>query len=149
MKNKLFIVGAIFSLMACSAKKNIANKISSNNVQQTLINDYTFKVTEISTDPSYGLSPKNPVEVGGKDSGPKNERRYLNALAGPNGEALTYFRAGSCCPIKSDNALFGNSVMLDNYRVSWEGAKDTVSIYINMYDSGVLKAPKGFTIREN
>ncbi|WP_299097915.1 hypothetical protein [uncultured Winogradskyella sp.] len=36
--------------------------------------------------------------------------------------------------------------MLDNYRVTWENAKDTVSIYINMYDSGKLKAPVGFTI---
>lgn len=38
--------------------------------------------------------------------------------------------------------------MLDNYRVSWEGAKNTISIYINMYDYGELKAPVGFTIKE-
>lgn len=38
--------------------------------------------------------------------------------------------------------------MLDNYRVTWEGSKDTVSIYINMYDSSVLKAPYGFGIKE-
>ena len=149
MKKKLLIIGVVFGLVACSAKKNISKTTGSKNVQQTLIDDYTFKVTEISTDPSYGLSPKNPVEVGSENSGPKNERRYLNALAGPNGETLSYFRSGSCCAIKSDNAMFGNSVMLDNYRVTWEGTKDTISIYINMYDSGVLKAPKGFTIRQN
>jgi phosphatidylserine decarboxylase len=38
--------------------------------------------------------------------------------------------------------------ILDNYRVTWEGSKDTVSIYINMYDYGVLKAPVGFSIKK-
>ena len=104
---------------------------------------------EISTDKTYGLSEKNPVQVGGVDTkeGPVNERRFLNALAGPNGEKVSYYRAGSCCPIKSDKAMFGDKVMLDNYRVTWEGSTDTVSIYINMYDSGQLKAPVGFTIK--
>lgn len=130
--------------MSCSSTKNI-----SKNVKQELLNDYTFVITEISQDKTYGLSPKNPVEVGGAkiSSGPKNERRYLNALAGPNGEEISYYRAGSCCPVKSENGFMG-SAMLDNYRVTWEGAKDTISIYINMYDSGHLKAPSGFTIQK-
>ncbi|NME68695.1 2-dehydro-3-deoxyphosphooctonate aldolase [Flammeovirga aprica JL-4] len=114
-----------------------------------MLDDNTFVVTGISSDPSYGFSPQKPIEVGSEGSGPKNERRYLNALTGPNGEAISYYRAGSCCPIKSDMALFGDKVMLDNYRVTWEGSKDTVSIYINMYDSGELMAPKGFGIKKN
>ena len=106
---------------------------------------------EISHGPTYGLSEKNPIEVGGVDKGegPLNERRFLNALAGPNGEEISYYRAGSCCPIKSKADPFGfGSVMLDNYRVTWEGAKDTVSLYINMYDYGTLKAPVGFSIKQ-
>tara|TARA_R110002049_G_scaffold231003_4_gene403198 strand:- start:1720 stop:2154 length:435 start_codon:yes stop_codon:yes gene_type:complete len=144
MKTKLLITLILIGLFSCSTTKNV-----SKNVKQTLLDDNTFVVTEISSDPSYGLSPKNPVEVGSEDSGPKNERRYLNALSGPNGEVISYYRSGSCCPIKSDKAIFGNSVMLDNYRVTWEGSKDTVSIYINMYDSGKLMAPKGFGINKN
>lgn len=95
-----------------------------------------------------GSRIKNPVEVGGVENreGPLNERRYLNALAGPNGEKVTYYRAGSCCPVKSKNGFRGIA-LLDNYRVTWEGSKDTVYIYINMYDYGVLKAPVGFTIK--
>lgn len=110
----------------------------------------TFLITEISTDKTYGLSPKNPVEVGGVDKnvGPLNERRYLNALAGPNGETVSYYRAGSCCAIPSEKAIFGDKVLLDNYRVTWEGSKDTVSIYINMYDSGKLQIPVGFTAKK-
>ena len=70
-------------------------------------------------------------------------------MSGPNGEAISYYRDGSCCPTKSDKAVFGDNVMLDNYRVTWEGAQDTVSIFINMYDSGKLMAPKGFGIKKN
>lgn len=123
----------------------------SPSVKNTLKDNQTFVLTEISNDPTYGYSEKNPIQVGGvaTKEGPINERRYLNALAGPNGEKVTYHRAGSCCPIKSKNDPFGlGQVMLDNYRVTWEGTKDTVSIYINMYDSGKLKAPKGFTIKK-
>ena len=120
-------------------------------VKTNLKNNQTFLLTEVSTDPTYGLSEKNPIQVGGVDKkeGPLNERRFLNALAGSNGEKISYYRAGSCCPIKSKNDPFGlGSVLLDNYRVTWEGAKDTISIYINMYDYGTLKAPVGFTIKK-
>jgi hypothetical protein len=144
MKNKFLMTCIIFGFLSCSTTKNVTK-----DIKHTLLDDNTFLITEISSDPSYGFSPKNPVEVGGEDSGPKNERRYLNALSGPNGEAISYYRAGSCCPIKSEKAIFGNEVMLDNYRVTWEGSKDTVSIYINMYDSGKLMAPKGFGIKKN
>lgn len=144
MKNQFIIFVCIAFMFSCSATKE-----ASKNVKQTLLNNNTFLITEISTDKTYGLSPENPVEVGGANvsEGPRNERRYLNALSGPNGEEISYFRAGSCCPIKSKNGFMG-SAMLDNYRVSWENSKDTISIYINMYDSGKLKAPFGFQIKK-
>ena len=144
MKNKLAKLGILVFLFSCSSTKQI-----SKNTQQILKDNNTFLITEISTDKTYGLSPKNPVEVGGaKDSeDPLNERRYLNSLTGPNGESISYYRAGSCCPVKSKNGFMG-SAMLDNYRATWENSKDTVSIYINMYDSGELKAPFGFGLKK-
>lgn len=145
MKNKLLITGFILILSSCSSTKNI-----SKNHTQTKLNDKTFLITEVSTDPSYGLTPENPVEVGGvkNSEGPLNQRRYLNALTGPNGETISYRRAGSCCHTKSKNAFIGNKVPLDNYRVTWEGSNDTVSIYINMYDSTPIKAPVGFGFKK-
>lgn len=137
---------------ASTSKRNVATikKAKSKNFKQTLRDQYSFVVTEISTDKAYGYTPENAVEVGGakNSEGPMNERRYLNALTGPNGEEISYYRAGSCCPTPSENAMFGDKAMLDNYRVTWEGSKDTVSIYINMYDSSPLKAPKGFGLRK-
>lgn len=118
-------------------------------INTELVDDNTFLLTEVSVDKTYGLSQKNSVEVGGSDKseGPKNERRFLNALAGPNGEEISYHRSGSCCPVKSKNGFMGTA-MLDHYRVTWDGSKDTISIYINMYDYGELKAPIGFTIKK-
>jgi len=144
MKKYIALFTIAFFLFSCSSTKH-----ASKNVKQTLKDNHTFLITETSTDKTYGFSPKNPVEVGGTKTseGPMNERRYLNALTGPNGEKISYFRAGSCCPIKSENGFMG-SAMLDNYRVTWENSKDTVSIYINMYDSGKLKASLGFGLKK-
>jgi hypothetical protein len=132
----------VLLVSGCSQTKKVATVSNSDN--------QSFVIKEISTDKTYAFTANNPVEVGGNsgNSGPSNERKYLNMLAGPNGEKISYYRAGSCCPVKSKNGLMGYA-MLDNYRVTWEGTTDTVSIYINMYDKGVLKAPFGLTIKKD
>jgi len=137
---KIIFLGILALIISCSSTKSLKPKLVNNN---------RFLITEISVDNTYGVTEKNPVKVGGIKSseGPKNERRYLNSLTGPNGEDISYFRAGSCCHFKTKNGMMGMG-LLDNYRVTWQGAKDTVSIYINMYDYGVLKAPVGFKIKE-
>ncbi len=140
---KYFYLTSMALLVSCSASKPI--------IPTNLKDNQTFELLEISDDATYGYSEKNPIQVGGvdKQSDPLNERRFLNALAGPNGEEVTYFRSGSCCPIKSQKDPLGlGIVLLDKYRVTYEGSKDTVSIYINMYDYGTLRAPKGFTIKK-
>ena len=116
--------------------------------QAKLLDSQTFLLTKITTDPTYGFSDSNPIKVGGikSNQGPLNERRFLNTLAGPNGERISYFRAGSCCPTPSKNGFMGKA-LLDIYRVSYEGSKDTVLLYINMNDYDKLMAPKGFTIK--
>lgn len=140
MRN-LISVGLIVMLCSCSSTRQSA--------KTTLQNNQNFILKEVSTDITYGFSEKNPIEVGGaeKGEGPFNERRFLDALAGPNGEEVSYTRAGSCCPLKSKNGFMGMA-LLDNYRVTWKGSNDTVSIYINMYDYGALKVPVGFTIKQ-
>ncbi len=96
---------------------------------------------------NYGYSEKNAVKVGGFDNGPRNERNYLNSLTGPNGEKVVFNRLGSCCEFKTKNSPFGNG-LLDKYAVTYEGKKDTVVLYINMYDNTELKAPPGFVMKK-
>ena len=147
---KVFFIGVLAIICSCSSSKKVV--VDDREVlpsERVVINGQAFLLTEISTDKSYGFTEKNPVRVGGVDKleGPLNERRFLNALAGPNGEKVSYYRLGSCCPFNTDKGFNGKG-LLDNYKVTWEGSKDTVSIYINMYDYGQLKAPFGFTIKK-
>lgn len=99
--------------------------------------------TETSTDASYGYSKDNPIKVGGFDKGPANERNYLKSLTGPNGEKIWFERSGSCCNFETKNSPFGAG-LLDIYKVTYENKKDTITLYINMYDKAKLKAPVGF-----
>ncbi|QHT72044.1 2-dehydro-3-deoxyphosphooctonate aldolase [Rhodocytophaga rosea] len=106
-------------------------------------------MTESANDKTYGYEKGNPVKVGGskENSGPKNQRRFLNGLLGPNGEQIKYYRAGSCCGFKTPNGLFDNIGLLDLYKVYWDGS-DTLNIYINLYDKGDLMIPVGLTAKQ-
>lgn len=138
---------------ACAAKKtgSASNKMSTDDrtIPVKQLTDNTYLLTEYATDANYG-SVRNPVKVGGvkENQGPVNERKYLNALLGPHGETVKYFRSGSCCPFKTKNGFIDDTGLLDHYRVFYEGGRDTVSIYINMYDFGNLYIPVGFTARK-
>ncbi|HRG18714.1 MAG TPA: 2-dehydro-3-deoxyphosphooctonate aldolase [Flavobacterium lutivivi] len=97
-------------------------------------------------DATYGYSKDNPIKVGGVLNGPIYEKEYLNSLTGPNGEKVWFKRNGSCCEFQSKNSEFGFG-MLDIYSVVYEGSKDTVVLYLNMYEKSKLKAPVGFKMR--
>src|SRR5688500_4877106 len=128
----------------------VATKSEVKKATGKLLNANTFRLTEVSTDSTYGYSEKNAIQVGGvKDNaGPTNERRFLNALQGPNGENVSFKRLGSCCEVKSKNGLFGGFALLDMYELTYDGLDKPIILYINMYDYSPLKAPKGFTFRE-
>ncbi len=123
---KLFILFVTTALLSCSGSKPA--------------------IQETTNDATYGYSKENAIKVGGEMNGPANERSYLNSLSGPNGETLIYKRSGSCCHFETKNSSFGMG-MLDIYRVTYEGKKDTISLYINMYDKAKLKAPVGFKFK--
>lgn len=125
MKKHVLFPVLIFSLVACGAANTS---------------------TEVNTDTTYGFTEKNPIKVGGVENGPLNERQFLNSLSGPNGETVSYDRVGSCCEFATRNSPLGGG-LLDMYNVSYEGKKDTVTMYLNMYDKAKLKAPVGFKFK--
>jgi hypothetical protein len=92
----------------------------------------------ISDDDAYGFSPEKPIKVdGGARDGPARERRYLNALRGPNGEGLQYRRLGSTLgPDKS--------TILDMYEITYSTSAKPIRLFLDEYHSEELKAPKGF-----
>ncbi len=149
---KLFIFLSLIVFTACATQKsaeNISSKSGNDRTKKVeFIDNQTYLLTEYSNDNSYGFTQENPVKVGGVSEGPRNERRFLNALTGPNGEEVGYFRVGSCCSFKTPNGYNGLG-LLDNYKVYYKGIKDTVNIYINMYDEGDLKIPVGFKAKSS
>lgn len=148
---KQFIVIISVSLLfGCSVSKNSKKGLGDTRTKRLeFYNESTYLLSEQALDKSYAFSPSNPVKVGGvkESSGPLNERRFLNALLSPDGKPVKFFRAGSCCMFSTPNGLFGDSGLLDMYRIYWDGSKDTLDIYINMYDKGDLKIPMGLKAR--
>lgn len=143
--NKLLIGAGLAVLAFVSHAQQQANssKGHTRTIPVESIDDKTYFLTELSEDKTYGYDKLNPIKVGGEGGGPRNERRFLNALLGPEGQELKFFRAGSCCHFETPNGLVENMAMLDIYRITWEGAADTLSLYLNMYDNGDLKIPAG------
>ena len=140
-----YLIIALLLLFVSCGSSNKSGTYGSPNIQQTLLDQNTFKVDKYSSDLTYGYSEENPIMVGSKgNAGPLNERRFLNALTGPNGEAITYKRLGSCCAFKIKNGLMGDMGLLDMYEVAHKGLEKPVILYINMYDSDELKIPVGF-----
>lgn len=150
-KAPVVLLLAAVTLVACNpSKKSTASKNNPtyNKQQADLMDDRTFKISEVSHDASYGYNQQNPIKVGGAKSseGPLNERRFLNALLGPNGERINYTRRGSCCSFETPNGIMGGG-LLDMYEVTYTGLEKPIVLYVNMYDYGILKAPKGFTFK--
>ena len=120
-----------------------APTVTNENSSTTVL---PFVVSDISQDETYGYTAENPVRVGGgRSAGVRNQLRYLNALKGPQGQAVTYERQASCCAFKTRRGAVGNTAMLDVYAVTWTGKTTPVTVYINMYRGGKLMAPQGFT----
>lgn len=146
------VLSLILLLFSCKVKNNSQPATSTNAAQNTtkLLNDQTYLLTKFTKDATYAFTPENAVKVGGakESSGPKNERRFLNALQGPNGEKVEYFRTGNCCAFKTPNALIGEYGLMNVYKVWHSGSPDTLTMYINMYDADELFIPVGFTARK-
>jgi hypothetical protein len=114
-----------------------------------LASSTAFILLDMAEDGSYGYSEENPIKVGGAmdREGPLNEYRFLHALAGPNGEPVSFTRLGSCCQFETKNGIAGIG-LLDRYEVRWEGLKEPLILYLNMYDAEELKVPLGFSARK-
>lgn len=94
----------------------------------------------VAEDPAYAFTPERAVQVGGGAMFVgSRERRYLEALRGPAGEAIRYKRTGSR-PASDGQAI------LDAYELTYDGLESAVTIYLDAYHfDDAMRAPKGFT----
>ncbi|HEX8563499.1 MAG TPA: 2-dehydro-3-deoxyphosphooctonate aldolase [Flavobacterium sp.] len=134
---------------SCVSTKSTIKNIDDNAPIPTLNKDNAFVLTAFATDSRYGYDPNFPVNVFYKSTKDENinQQRFLRALAGPNGEKITYEKVDSCCPFPTKRTEIGAG-FIDIYEVSWEGLTKPVRLYINMYERGVLMVPKGFSLKK-
>ncbi|VAW31561.1 tolB protein precursor, periplasmic protein involved in the tonb-independent uptake of group A colicins [hydrothermal vent metagenome] len=92
----------------------------------------------IASNISYGYSRTNPIQVGGGPfgGGPSKERAVLDALSGPEGQSLTYERTGS---------LPEGDIILDEYRVTYEGLATPIFLYFDIYNDSPRFVPVGLS----
>ncbi len=116
----------------------------------TLSQDNTFIITEYSKDKKYGYDQDYPINIFYRNTKDDsiNQQRFLNALAGPKGEKITYTKLESCCPFPTKRTELGAG-FLDVYELKWDGQKKPVKLYLNIYEKGILMVPVGLSLKKN
>lgn len=147
-KHILLLLVSIMSISCVSTKSTLKN-VDDNAPTPRLSKNNTFIITEYSTDKKYGYDKDYPVNVFfyNTRNDTINQVRYLNALAGPKGEKISFTKLESCCPYPSKRSETGAG-LLDVYEVKWEGLKTPVLLYMNIYEKGYLKVPVGFGLKK-
>jgi hypothetical protein len=133
----------------CAPKSTFVKNIDANAPIPVLSHKNKFKITEMAPDAKYGYSTSYPINVFYVDAmnDTINAKRFLNALAGPNGEKIAIKRQESCCPFPTKNHPLGAG-MLEAYEVTWQGNKKPLILYFNVYERGNLYIPKGLTAKK-
>lgn len=120
--------------------------IEKGSENHELVDLNTFKIEKTAASAVYAYSTQAPIKVGGAETNEDilNERRFLNALRGPNGEKVTYELVGSCCYYELENPTHSNIGLLDRYKVT-VGDKEYILYFAPYESTKELLAPKGFT----
>ena len=144
----LFFVVTLFA--SCVSTKSTLKNVDDNAPIPKLTKDNTFVITEYSKDSKYGYHPDYPINLFYKNTFNVtiNQQRYLNALAGPNGELLSFKKLESCCPFPTKRSNDMGAGFLEVYEVSWEGMQQPIRLYLNIYEKGGLMAPIGLSIKQ-
>ena len=152
MKSKSFFLALSFLLIfttSCVSTKSTLKNVDDNAPTPTLTKENTFLITLYSKDKKYGFEPDYPVNVfylNSKDEN-LNAKRFLDALAGPNGEKITYTKIESCCPFPTKRHQIGAG-FLDVYELIWVDQKQPIKLYMNIYEKGYLMVPVGLSLKK-
>jgi hypothetical protein len=143
----ILLLGTLF--VSCVSTRSTLKNVDNNAPIPQLTKDNTFVLTQYSKDPKYGYDPDYPANVFYRNSTDENlnAERYLKALAGPNGEKISFVKLESCCPFPTKRSDMGAG-FLDVYELKWDGQKEAVKLYVNIYERGYLLVPMGLTVKK-
>jgi hypothetical protein len=150
MKKLILFFTVILFFTSCISSRSTIKNIDDDAPLPQLSKNNTFVITEYSKDKKYGYDKDYPINVFYYSTRNEsiNQERFLNALAGPKGEKVSFTKLESCCPFPTKRSEMGAG-LLDVYEVKWEGLKKPVLLYMNIYEKGALKVPVGFSLSKN
>lgn len=149
MKKIVLFIILMITITSCVSSKSTLKNVDDNAPDSVLTKNNTFAINLFSNDKKYGYNPDYPVNIFYQNTKDEalNETRFLNALAGPNGEKITYTRLETCCPFPTKRSDMGAG-FLNVYELKWEGQKKPVTLYLNIYEKGILMVPMGLRLRK-
>lgn len=149
MKKIIVCIALVFVSVSCVSTKSTIMNIDDNAPIPKLTKDNTFVITAYSKDKKYGYDKDYPINVFYQNTRDEsiNQERFLNALAGPNGEKITFKKLESCCPFPTKKTELGAG-FLDVYEIKWEGQKKPLLLYMNIYEKGLLMVPMGLSLKK-
>lgn len=149
MKKIALFITALLLLTSCGSIKSSLKNIDNNAPLPVIGKNNSFIITEYSKDKRYGYDKDYPINIyfRGTQNDTINQKYYLNALAGPKGEKISYTKLENCCPFPTKNSDMGAG-FLDVYELTWEGLKKPITLYINIYERGILMVPVGLSLKK-
>ncbi len=150
MKKILPFISLLLLFTSCISTQSTLKNVDDNAPIPRLESNNTFVINEYSKDKRYGYEKEYPINLFYSNTKNEtiNQQRYLNALAGPKGKKITYTKLESCCPFPTKRSEMGAG-FLDVYELKWEGQQNPVTLYLNIYEKGVLMVPVGLTLKKN
>ncbi|HEX8017557.1 MAG TPA: 2-dehydro-3-deoxyphosphooctonate aldolase [Flavobacterium sp.] len=149
MKKITILIVLLIAVTSCVSTKSTLKNVDDNAPDLVLSKNNTFVIKEFSKDKKYGYNPDYPINIFYRNTKDEtlNEIRFLNALTGPNGEKITYTRLETCCPFPTKRSDMGAG-FLNVYELKWEGQKKPITLYLNIYEKGILMVPMGLNLKK-
>lgn len=151
IKGISFVLLLVLGIVGLSCRKEQFKWVTKtkNTLESIEEKDSLLILGGVSTNSRYGYSSDVPIKLGvtSINLGETYPEKYFKSITGPKGETLTYERVRSCCPFKtvnSDPYTFKNVAVLEIYKISYEGLKEPIYLYVNFFDEGKPQAPMGF-----
>jgi hypothetical protein len=150
MKKTALFIALLIGMASCTSTQSTLKNVDNNAPIPRLTANNTFVITEFSKDKKYGYDKDYPINIFYRNTKDEtiNQQRFLNALAGPKGEKISYTKLESCCPFPSKNTDLGAG-FLDVYELKWDGQTKPILLYLNIYEKGILMVPVGLSLKQN
>lgn len=148
MKKTILFIALILVIASCGSIKSSLKNVDDNAPVPVVKND-VFVITNYSKDKKYGYNKDYPINIyfRGTSNDTINQKYFLNALAGPKGEKITYTKLEDCCPFPTKTSDMGAG-FLNVYELSWKGLKKPIILYLNIYERGQLMVPLGLSLKK-